>query len=123
VALAVASSVPREPINTGFIVGKLFAVAVIAPSSDAAVAMCVTVAVAELARSPSGASKTGKICGIVVAVEFIDPSDAVDEAVWLTTEMLELVNPPKAPDAETTTTGVDAMLALRPLRLAELLAN
>jgi hypothetical protein len=85
--------------------------------------MCVTIALAELARSPSGASNTGKICGIVVAVEFIDPSDAVDEAVWLTTEMLELVNPPKAPDAETTTTGVDAMLALRPLRLAELLAN
>jgi hypothetical protein len=105
------------------IVGRLFAVAFIAPSSDAAVAMCVTVALTALARSPSAASKTGKICGIVVTVEFIDPSDAVDEAVWLTPEILELVNAPKAEDAETTTFGVDAMLALRPLRLAELLAN
>jgi hypothetical protein len=105
------------------IVGRLFAVAVIAPSSDAAVAMCVTVALTALARSPSGASNTGRICGIVVAVEFIDPSDAVDEAVWLTPEMLELVNAPKALDAATTTFGVDAMLALRPFRLAELLAN
>jgi hypothetical protein len=85
--------------------------------------MCVTVAVTALVISPSGASKTGRISGIVVAVEFIDPSDAVDEAVWLTPEMLELVNAPKALDAETTTFGVDAMLALRPLRLAELLAN
>jgi hypothetical protein len=83
----------------------------------------VTVALTELARSPSGASNKGSLCGIVVAVEFIDPSDAVDEAVWLTSEMLELVNAPKEPDAETTTFGVDAMLALRPLRLAELLAN
>jgi hypothetical protein len=105
------------------IVGRLFAVAFIAPSSDAAVAMCVTVAVTALVRSPSEASKTGRICGIVVAVEFIDPSDAVDEAVWLTPEMLELVNAPKALDAETKTFGVDAMLALRPFRLAELLAN
>jgi len=56
-------------------------------------------------------------------VEFIDPSDAVNEAVWLTPEMLELVNAPKAVDAETTTFGVDAMLALKPFRLAELLAN
>jgi hypothetical protein len=56
-------------------------------------------------------------------VEFIDPSDPVDEAVWLTPEILELVNAPKALDAETTTFGVDAMLALRPFRLAELLAN
>jgi hypothetical protein len=105
------------------IVGRLFAVAVIAPSSDAAVAMCVTVALTALARSPRGASNTGRICEIVIAVEFIDPSDAVDEAMWLTPEMLELVNAPKALDAETTTFGVDAMLALRPFRLAELLAN
>jgi hypothetical protein len=105
------------------IVGRLFAVELIAPRSVAAVAMCVTVALTALARSPSGASKTGKICGIVVTVEFIDPSDAVDEAVWLTPEILELVNAPKALDAETTTFGVDAMLALRPFRLAELLAN
>jgi hypothetical protein len=105
------------------IVGRLFAVAFIAPSSDAAVAMCVTVALTELARSPSAASKVGRICGIVVAVEFIAPSDAVDEAVWLTSEMLELVNAPKELDADETFTTVDSMLALRPLRLAELLAN
>jgi hypothetical protein len=105
------------------IVGRLFAVEVIAPSSDAAVAMCVTVALTALARSPSGASNTGRICGIVEAVEFIDPSDAADETKWLTKELLELVNAPKAEAAETTTFGVDAMLALRPLRLAELLAK
>jgi hypothetical protein len=56
-------------------------------------------------------------------VEFIDPSDAADETKWLTKELLELVNAPKAEAAETTTFGVDAMLALRPLRLAELLAK
>jgi hypothetical protein len=56
-------------------------------------------------------------------VEFIAPSDAVDEAVWLTSEMLELVNAPKELDPDETFTTVDSMLALRPLRLAELLAN
>jgi hypothetical protein len=85
--------------------------------------MCVTDALTALARSPSGASNTGRICGIVEAVEFIDPSDAADETKWLTEELLELVNSPRAEAAETTTFGMDAMLALRPLRLAELLAN
>jgi hypothetical protein len=50
-------------------------------------------------------------------------SDAADEAKWLTEELLELVNSPKADAAETTTVGVDAMLALKPLRLAVLLAK
>jgi hypothetical protein len=71
--VAVASSVPSEPINTGFTIGKVFAFEVIAPRADSAAATCITTALATLVKPPSSDANTGRICGMVFAVADSDP--------------------------------------------------